>query len=63
MYQMYPPDFHYQASDYESDDDYSHEYGSMASHFISLKIIIPEEDIPSYVPSVPKADSQPMFTW
>ena len=60
---MFPPDFHYQPSDYESDEDYSHEYGSMAFHFISLSIIIPEDDIQTNVPLPPKAESKPMFTW
>ena len=60
---MFPPTFHYKPSDVESDDDYSHEYGSMAPYFISLKIDIPSDDTKTSVPLAPKADSQTEFTW
>lgn len=71
---MFPPVFNYNPSDYESDDDYSHEYGSMVRYFISLKISVPiqtdieeydqiKNDTEEYAPSVPKADSQSVYTW
>jgi hypothetical protein len=66
---MFPPTFHYKPSDEESDDDYSHEYGSMAPYLSiinKLKITIPtiinnKKSAPA--PSAPKSETQSIFTW